>query len=210
MDLPAWMHERLTCRPWTDDVETLREIVRRSDSGDGLAVIEATALLRVSSDVRDRAKEYLAHTRSPIEAAMLCALWLQAARLGMRTHVSERGLDALRRFQPDGYTESFVLYVHPQCPIGGYVADFVLVLAYYSAGVGGEVQRAECVVECDGHDFHERTKEQAAHDRKRDREMQMDGWKVFRFTGSEIHANPMRCAWDAFSALVLPETKWRR
>lgn len=42
-------------------------------------------------------------------------------------------------------------------------------------------------VECDGHDFHERTKEQAQHDKRRDRELQKRGWIVFRFTGSEIY-----------------------
>lgn len=51
-----------------------------------------------------------------------------------------------------------------------------------------------CVVECDGHEFHERTKEQAAKDRKRDRDLQDMGFKVYRFTGSELFANPFKCA----------------
>lgn len=45
------------------------------------------------------------------------------------------------------------------------------------------------VVECDGHAFHERTREQAARDRKRDRDMQNAGYIVLRFTGSEIRSN---------------------
>jgi very-short-patch-repair endonuclease len=45
------------------------------------------------------------------------------------------------------------------------------------------------VVECDGHDFHERTKLQAARDRARDRRSQHDGIPVFRFTGSELWAD---------------------
>lgn len=49
-------------------------------------------------------------------------------------------------------------------------------------------------VECDGHDFHERTKEQAAHDRRRDRAMTAAGWKTLRFTGSEIHRDAAACA----------------
>lgn len=49
-------------------------------------------------------------------------------------------------------------------------------------------------VECDGHAFHERTKEQAASDRSRDRDLTLRGWSVMRFTGSEIHSAPDRCA----------------
>lgn len=50
------------------------------------------------------------------------------------------------------------------------------------------------VVECDGHDFHERTKKQATKDRSRDRRLQELGHTVFRFTGSEIWSDPMACA----------------
>lgn len=46
------------------------------------------------------------------------------------------------------------------------------------------------VVEIDGHNFHERTKEQAKRDRSRDRYMTTEGYTVFRFTGSEVHNNP--------------------
>lgn len=49
-------------------------------------------------------------------------------------------------------------------------------------------------IECDGHDFHERTKEQAKKDRSRDRRIQGSGAFVLRFTGSEIWADPAECA----------------
>ncbi len=41
-------------------------------------------------------------------------------------------------------------------------------------------------IECDGHDFHERTKEQAERDRSRDRAVQFAGIPILRFTGREI------------------------
>jgi len=50
------------------------------------------------------------------------------------------------------------------------------------------------IVECDGHDFHERTKEQAARDRSRDRRASLSGFVVLRFTGSEIWKDPLGCA----------------
>ena len=50
------------------------------------------------------------------------------------------------------------------------------------------------VVECDGHAYHERTKEQAMKDRARDRFLQQKGYVVFRFTGAEIWRSPLQCA----------------
>lgn len=69
----------------------------------------------------------------------------------------------------------------PQFPIGRYTVDFMI--EYF-----GE----RFTIECDGHDFHERTKYQAARDKSRDRFIQSKGFKVFRFTGSEIWAGD----WD--------------
>jgi hypothetical protein len=41
-------------------------------------------------------------------------------------------------------------------------------------------------VECDGHEFHERTPEQASNDRKRDRALASLGVQVLRFTGTDV------------------------
>lgn len=54
------------------------------------------------------------------------------------------------------------------------------------------------VIECDGHEFHERTKQQAAYDRQRDREMLSMGVFVIRFTGSEIHNYPSKCGQEVW------------
>lgn len=62
-----------------------------------------------------------------------------------------------------------------QVKIGPYRVDFLI-----------QTEDAKIVVECDGHDFHEKTKEQAAKDKKRDRFLQSKGYRVLRFTGSEI------------------------
>lgn len=53
-------------------------------------------------------------------------------------------------------------------------------------------------IECDGHDFHERTREQARRDRQRDRFLQRSGTPVLRFTGSEIFRSPVGCAEEVF------------
>ncbi|MDQ3254286.1 MAG: endonuclease domain-containing protein [Acidobacteriota bacterium] len=59
------------------------------------------------------------------------------------------------------------------------------------------------IVECDGHDFHEKRKEQAAKDKRRDRILQSLGYRVFRFTGSEIHNDAIACAIEAFKGFGL-------
>lgn len=61
---------------------------------------------------------------------------------------------------------------------------------------------ARMAVECDGHDFHERTKEQAAHDRARDRFLTSNRFPFFRFTGSEIYRNADRCAGEVIGHLI--------
>lgn len=53
--------------------------------------------------------------------------------------------------------------------------------------VGCADPRIKIAIECDGHEFHERTPEQAERDKSRDRDFAASGWTVLRFTGREIH-----------------------
>jgi very-short-patch-repair endonuclease len=46
--------------------------------------------------------------------------------------------------------------------------------------------RALVLVECDGHEFHEKTKEQASRDKRRDRDLQVAGFTIFRYSGSDV------------------------
>lgn len=82
-----------------------------------------------------------------------------------------------------------------QIPIGPYKADMALVCH----SVFEEVAPFTVVIECDGHAYHERTKEQAAHDKQRDRYMQCAGFTVLRFTGSEIYQKGDDHAFDVWS-----------
>lgn len=77
-----------------------------------------------------------------------------------------------------------------QHQIDSYRVDFLLELNGHSL-----------VIECDGHAFHERTKEQAARDRSRDRELTGKGFRVIRFTGSEIWKDTYACAKQAVRML---------
>lgn len=66
-------------------------------------------------------------------------------------------------------------------------------------------------IECDGHEFHERTKEQVERDNKRTRDLQMAGITVVRFAGSEIVKSPAQCAREAnmvlFGSLTYEEVQ---
>lgn len=48
-------------------------------------------------------------------------------------------------------------------------------------------------IEIDSHIWHERTKEQVQYDKQRERFLIAKGWKLLRFTGSEIYKNPTKC-----------------
>lgn len=58
------------------------------------------------------------------------------------------------------------------------------------------------IVECDGHEFHEKTKEQAQRDKSRDRIFQANGFTVLRFTGSEIYQDAEKCANEIYQTIV--------
>jgi very-short-patch-repair endonuclease len=73
-----------------------------------------------------------------------------------------------------------------QQPIERYRADFWLTV---NCAEGGNV-----VVEIDGHEWHERTPEQAARDKRRDRVIaSVLRCPVLRFTGREMHRDPDAC-----------------
>lgn len=71
------------------------------------------------------------------------------------------------------------IIVNPQYKIENYRADFLVELWN---GKGNKY-----IIECDGHDFHEKTKEQAEYDKKRERVFVSRGYKVLRYSGSELY-----------------------
>ena len=82
--------------------------------------------------------------------------------------------------------EEWKIYPFRQVSFMDYVADFIAVCK-----IDG-VTDYLCI-ECDGHDFHERTKNQVARDKLRDRRFLIGGIPAMRFSGSEIWRDPLEC-----------------
>lgn len=56
------------------------------------------------------------------------------------------------------------------------------------------IPQPKVAIELDGHQFHERTKEQVAYRNERDRALTSEGWAVIHFSGSELYRDPLSCA----------------
>lgn len=160
----------------------------------------------------------LATTESPIEAAMLLALICEV-RMGL--NLFEATLTGIT-FAPDSYpgadgkTESVPgalfertwpntkefrsIEIYPQAQIRAPSEDTLradFVVGAFRASLRRQkasLQSMHLVVECDGHEFHEKTKEQAAKDKWRDRQFAELGYRVLRFSGSEIYKDPKGAA----------------
>ena len=124
---------------------------------------------------------------SPIERMML--IGLMGLSYTVPRFIFEDLYDFVRRD-----VQFPIIRVTTQAPVLNYRADILLTVEFEGKVLG------RVVVECDGHNFHERTKDQASRDRTRDREMTLAGFKVMRFTGSEIHRSVMNCVFDAYRA----------
>lgn len=118
-----------------------------------------------------------------------------ATALGMMSRFAcdWTGVGGARSKPPDWVERGLV--IRAQVKLAPYIVDFV---------IDSVPKTRSIVVECDGHFYHERTKEQAARDRKRDRELQSRGYTVFRFTGSEIHRDAFGCVRETLIHLFGP------
>lgn len=125
---------------------------------------------------------------SPIEQIILAAV------LRVSSHVDIDTIDFYPT-HPDCFPRSVIeLMIESQVKIEKYRIDFKFTRKDVDHRAEKHFVQSAVLVECDGHDFHERTKEQAKRDRAKDRRLQELGFKILRFTGSEIHADPFGCA----------------
>jgi very-short-patch-repair endonuclease len=122
---------------------------------------------------------------SPIERRLFGSLlWMNFGSAGY-ARLDEHAMN----IEPTLYLkpEQPVVYITPQYSVDRYRVDFLVWFV-----VGESIGKV--AIECDGHDFHEKTKEQAAKDKRRDRDLLASEIPVMRFTGSEIFRDSHGCA----------------
>jgi very-short-patch-repair endonuclease len=116
---------------------------------------------------------------SQIEQVMLAALvW---ARYG-----HERRLVEIWDSAADPGKPLADVVIAPQYQIENCRVDFAIFINVIAD------EEIRIVVECDGH-WHEKDKQQAARDKKRDRDVTIAGWRWLRFSGSEIWRDHRWC-----------------
>lgn len=131
-------------------------------------------------DLSPRIKSFFNRIESPIERRFAGALFAVLSDYPAAAFFWPDDKAPHVEYLPNG------AHFFSQAQLAGYRIDFVVILKLQS---GPRV----FAIECDGHDFHERTKEQAASDRSRDRDLTARGITVIRFTGSEIWRDADRC-----------------
>lgn len=141
---------------------------------------------RVEEELQKKVISYIENLRrdlctceSPIEQLLLL-------------HLTE-ALDELD-LSLSNYDSDRLVELRTQEQIGKYRLDF-------SARVKFLNKEYKFCIESDGHEFHEKTKEQAKRDKERDRFLMAKGYAVIRFTGSEVHENPLDCAYEVYEII---------
>jgi very-short-patch-repair endonuclease len=89
------------------------------------------------------------------------------------------------------------IYMSPQVKIGKYKVDFL----FSFNNQGPKEFYPDLIVELDGHDFHDKDKNQRAYEKARDRYLVKNGYKVLHFTGSEVVKEPYKVAHEALEMI---------
>lgn len=153
---------------------------------------ETRRALSVVADNKAAVRESIAghafKTDSPIEAQF--AAWFDAAR------GHELALGHVR----------FALRLQPQRTVDAngstYRLDFSLepLDEWLRGALIAEGLELRVGVELDGHDYHEKTREQVTARNQRDRDLTAARWTMLHFSGSELNRNPMIAVVEVLSA----------
>jgi len=104
--------------------------------------------------------------------------------------------------------EKIFLFEQEKVQIGKklYYVDFMFKADDYLSWLvfGDKIKKHDykLIIECDGHDFHEKTKEQVKKDNEREYDLKMAGYEVLRFSGSQIYNQPLKCARDTYNYIL--------
>ena len=75
-----------------------------------------------------------------------------------------------------------------------YIADFYFDSDLLKDDGYKALNNLKLVIECDGHEFHEKTKEQVKRNNERDYNLKLAGYDILHYSGSQIFNDPLKCA----------------
>ena len=171
---------------------------------DEMSIVEQMELIKEFDALADRVKLYIfEEMREYFKLFMSDGLFrytLSVAGYAFNLRSCESPIEQLLYLAMNstglGMSDGYITDIIPQKKIElegkEYRVDFLI--EYSPSMFSKEIPIKRLVIECDGHDFHERTKVQAQRDKARDRIFQKHGYNVLRFTGSEIYREPLDCA----------------
>lgn len=97
------------------------------------------------------------------------------------------------------YAGKIRMEINTQVEIKNYRVDFLVSFFTLVGFCKRKELSKEIIIECDGHEFHEKTKEQVIKNNNRDYELKNKGYDILHFSGSEIYNYPIRCAHKVFN-----------
>jgi hypothetical protein len=157
------------------------------------AIDRGAELYRDSIDGWVGSAAMASEVESPIEAVLL--VWFYA--LQRVNHWDDYELDTQREVNLSGVVRRLDFSLR-WMPAG----EDILPRAS-AAKVNSDLNIA---IEVDGHDFHERTREQVINRNNRDLQLQAAGWQVFHFSGSQVHNDPEGCL-DAVMGVAVKKVR---
>lgn len=87
--------------------------------------------------------------------------------------------------------------ITPQSEVSKYTVDFLISFK----PLFDTCHSLDIVIECDGHEWHEKTKEQSTKDKVREREIKKCGYLILRYSGSEIVEDPEKAYIDVANVI---------
>lgn len=139
--------------------------------------------------VRDHIElfKFLDIVESPIEALLLLE-FINHWSLHPSIDANDRPCLSFGRRRESSNWQYAPLLLYVQLPISCLDQSLRLDFALLSE-TNNYTDSVRWAIEVDGHDFHEKTKEQAQRDKQRDRLLQASDIRVLHFTGSEVFRN---------------------
>jgi very-short-patch-repair endonuclease len=167
-----------------------------------ILILRSTYLNKLS-EYHDSLSFMLMNIESPIEKAMLSAFMIigydfsntitcRYGKQGIKGDFKDFKWEAGDKFFPEYQSN---ILIEPQFKIENYRVDFLLTYEK-------ENKLSRLIIECDGHEFHEKTKEQVARDKKRERFLQDCGYRIHRYSGSEIFKDVFDSAYQALKSVT--------